>query len=140
MSLKLNDLLKIIEVLPRGPFNPFKTAATIADKNSVANQAFSEVTGTSIGDQLGSYLNLQTGAGLTGRDKALMQWQENMSNTEMQRHAKDLEAAGFNPAMEVSGGSGASMPSQPSAAAGASMSELVALATLPLELKLYHGQ
>lgn len=52
------------------------------------------------------------------------QWEEQMSNTAVQRQVSDMEAAGINPAMAYSNGasSGASTPSGASAQSSASSS------------------
>lgn len=50
----------------------------------------------------------------------LRNWQEQMSNTEMQRRAKDLEAVGFSPMALLSSASGASTPAGAAASSSSS--------------------
>lgn len=51
----------------------------------------------------------------------LRNWQERMSNTEIQRRAKDLEAVGFSPMALLGNASGASTPSGASGSAGSGL-------------------
>lgn len=102
-----------------------------------------------------AFMAKQTGADLTPAEKAANQftadeaqkqrdWEEYMSNTSYQRQVKDMQAAGINPAMAMSG-SGASTPSGASASSvspqsGMSFSDLMQLFMMPMQRKLMQAQ
>lgn len=56
----------------------------------------------------GSYVNNQLAIGLARENR---DWQERMANTAHQREMADLKAAGLNPLLTATGGSGATTPS-----------------------------
>lgn len=63
------------------------------------------------GAALGFIGDVISGASSAKRAKAQRNWEERMSNTSYQRQVADLRAAGLNPALGISKGSGASTPS-----------------------------
>lgn len=74
------------------------------------------------------------------------QWEEYMSSTSYQRQVVDMQKAGVNPAITMTGGiGGASTPSSPSPSSvapssGMNMSDLMQLIMLPLNMKMMKAQ
>lgn len=67
--------------------------------------------GTSlVGNAIDYFSAKETQRANTAFGREQMAWQEKMSNTAHQREVEDLEAAGLNPILSVTGGAGASTP------------------------------
>lgn len=123
--------------------------------NSMFNPSHAWFDYDALDNKVNSVANQITKEDLTGEQKAMNQfnldeaqkqrdWEEQMSNTAYQRQVKDMQAAGVNPAMAMSG-SGASTPSGVAATASAgssvlSFSDLMQLFMMPLQKKLMESQ
>lgn len=123
--------------------------------NSLFNENHAWFDYDKLGVQVDAITNKTTGADLTPAEKAANQFtadeaqkqrdfEEYMSSTAYQRQVKDMQAAGINPAMAMSG-SGASTPSGASASSvapqsGVSFSDLMQLIMMPMQKKLMQAQ
>lgn len=68
------------------------------------------IAGAVVGGLMGQHSANQAASQQAALNKETMQWQERMSSTAHQREVKDLRAAGLNPILSATGGSGASTP------------------------------
>lgn len=103
-----------------------------------------------------SLANKITGSALTGAEQQAnafsaseaqkqRDWETEMSNTAYQRQVADMRSAGVNPAMAMSGSSGASTPSGSAAnsvspQSGIDFQDIMSLIMLPLQRKLINAQ
>lgn len=101
------------------------------------NRGFVKLTGgeNELSKQLNSFINQLTGAHTTGmmREQNEMQMQ-NIEDT-YQREVSGMQTAGLNPALMYQNGASGSAPSAPSNSAGASLSDIFELISLPTRLK-----
>lgn len=68
------------------------------------------IAGAVVGGLFGQHSANQSANAQAALNKETMAWQERMSNTAHQREVKDMRAAGLNPILSATGGSGASSP------------------------------
>lgn len=123
--------------------------------NSLLNENHAWFDYDKLGAQEDAITNKTTGADLTPAEKAANQFsadeaqkqrdfEQYMSDTAYQRQVKDMQAAGVNPAMAMSG-SGASTPSGTAVSSvtpqsGVSFSDLMQLIMMPMQRKLMQSQ
>lgn len=86
-------------------------AYTGAAQGAAAGSMISPGVGTVIGGLIGAVGGFLSNKSNAKAAKEQMKWQEYMSSTAHQREVADLRAAGLNPILSATGGSGASTPS-----------------------------
>lgn len=104
---------------------------------SFLSGAFDRLTqgGSELSNQFSSFVNQLTGAHATGMMQEQNQMQMQNVEDQYQRQVQGMQSAGLNPALMYQNGASGSAPSAPSNSAGASLSDIMSMMTLPLQLR-----
>lgn len=104
---------------------------------SFLSGAFDRFTqgGSELSNQFSSFVNQLTGAHATGMMQEQNQMQMQNIEDQYQRQVQGMQSSGLNPALMYQNGSSSSAPSAPSNSAGASMSDILSMMSLPLQLR-----
>lgn len=109
--------------------------------NDVGDAAVSKLTGSAL-----TPAEREANAFTADEAQKARDWEEYMSNTSYQRQVADMQKAGVNPALTMTGGiGGASTPTSPSPSSvtptsGMNMSDLLQLIMVPMQRKLMEAQ
>lgn len=90
--------------------------------------------------QFGSFVNQFTGAHVTGQMQEQNEMQMQNIEDQYQRQVTGMSNAGLNPALMYQGGASGSAPSAPSNTASGSLSDIMQVAMLPLQMKMMDAQ